>query len=414
MIGVDSFFSGLLVGVVTGGGICGVLSWGYFLFSRTRKELEHKAQIAELSTRLELSEQERQEAKHLFDTAKDQLAATFSELSLSALQRNNELFLSVAEQSLAAKLQQSEGELGKHREAVSNIGIQIREALDKVDQKIQNVEKERSQGHGDLTRHLKVLVESAERLGRETTKLSTALRSSKIQGGWGEAQLRNIVEYIGLLPHCDFVEQSVTQEKLRPDLIISIPYGRCLVIDAKAPINTLLDEDAPNGRVIAETVKGHIKALSARRYPESIEGSLEFTMMFLPSEALCSIALEYDPQLYHFAMERKILLVTPLSLVGFLTLVSSSWQSVRVDENAREMLALGKELYQRVDGFLEHFSKLGRSLTSAVKDYNISLGSFESRLSPSLRRFHELAGESHHEAPAVPARIFDVVRDSTN
>lgn len=414
MIGSDTFLSGLLLGMAVGGGMCGVLSWVYIFCARTRRELEHKAHIVELSTRLELSERERHEARQLFETAKDQLAATFSELSLSALQQNNELFLSVAEQSLSAKLQQSEGELGKHREAVSNIGIQIREALDKVDRKIQSAEKERSQGHGDLTRHLKVLVESAERLGRETTKLSTALRSSKVQGGWGEAQLRNIVEYLGLLPHCDFVEQSVTKEKLRPDLIISLPYGRRLVIDAKAPMNALLDEEAPNGKVIAETVKGHIKALSGRSYPESIEGALEFTMMFLPSEALCSIALEYDPNLYHFAMERKVLLVTPLSLVGFLTLVSSSWQSVRVDENAREMIALGKELYQRVDGFLDHFGKLGRSLTSAVKDYNISVGSFENRLSPSLRRFHELAGESHHDAPAVPAPIFEVVRDTTN
>jgi DNA recombination protein RmuC len=179
-------------------------------------------------------------------------------------------------------------------------------------------------------------------------------------------------------------------------------------------LNGILNEEIPNGKMIAETVKGHIKALSARRYPESIEGSLEFTMMFLPSEALCSVALEYDPTIYHFAMERKILLVTPLSLVGFLTLVSSSWKSVRVDENAREMIVLGKELYQRVDGFLDHFSKLGRSLTSAVKDYNVSVGSFENRLSPSLRRFHDLAGESHHEVPAVPATIVEVVRDSTN
>ena len=399
-----------LIGTVAGVGVGAGGMWVVIALRTASDKVVHQVALSELRTKLELSEREAAESRGLFSAAREELSTLFSELSLNALQRNNELFLSLAEQALTSNLIKSEGELGKHREAVTAIGAQIREVLERVDGKIQIAEKERAQGQGDITRHLSILVESAERLSKETSKLSTALRSSKVQGSWGEAQLRNIVESLGLLPNCDFAEQVVTGDRQRPDLIVSLPYRRKVVIDAKAPISPLLEGEMVDAKQVADTIKSHIKALSARRYHEVVSGALDFTMMFLPTESLCTVALESDPEIYQFALQRNVLLVTPLSLVGFLTLVSSSWQSVRVDENAKEMLSLGRELYRRVTGFIDHFSKLGRSINATVKDYNTAIGSFDTRLMPSLKRFHEIAGEAHQESLEGPVPVHDEAR----
>lgn len=326
--------------------------------------------------------------------AREVLSRVFADLSLEALGRNSEQFLQLADQALQRRLDVARTELDSKQETFGLLSGEIRTALTQMNDKLQVVEKERARHHGDLSRHIDGLKASTERLGLETARLHTALRGTKVQGHWGEAQLRNIVEAIGLSSFCDFREQQTSSDGGRPDLIVQLPQGRKIVIDAKVSLTPLLELGAAdsdetrrkNQREQAKALRSHIKSLADRDYPAGVADALDLTLLFLPAESLLAWAIEGDNELIQYAHERRILLVTPTSLSAFLSLVNSGWQEVRAHENAREILNVGAELYRRLSAFTEHMSKLGRSLGTAVRDFNTASGSLESRVIVQARR----------------------------
>jgi DNA recombination protein RmuC len=416
---VDTTYSYACVATFVVGALIG------FLFGRTRALLLATTERASLETKIAVleeqllhSESNRAEQVESLFRVREELQRAFAEVSARALKSNNESFLQLAEQVLGQRLEVAKGELDVKREAFDLVGGQIRDILGKVDLKIEQAERERSRGHGDLTRFMSTLKESSERLGAETARLSSALKSTKVQGRWGEAQLRNVVESAGLSAHCDFCEQAVGKDGSRPDLIIALPHQRKLVVDAKVSLNACLEaagavDEVTRQQKLTEHVvalKQHIRTLADRDYPRSIAGALEFTMLFLPSESLYASALECEQGIPAYAFERRVLIVTPVSLVSFLTLVSSSWQTLHLEESAKEISVLGRELYDRLEIFCGHFVKLGRSLNSTVKDFNVAVGSLEARVLPSVRRFEELGVASVHKDVGVVDRISVAVR----
>ena len=303
-------------------------------------------------------------------------------------------------------------------EAQISSSTQITEVLKRFDEKIDSVEHTRVRSQQDLNRFIHTLQNATDRLGQETGKLNSALRSTRGQGRWGEAQLRNVIRSVGLHEFCDFKEQASTTTGSRPDLIISLPGGKKLVVDAKVSLNAFLEssesgDPSKKSQFLKDHVaalKNHAKVLADKNYPGSLVDALPMTLLFLPCEALYSAALEIDEALPTYCYERKVLIVTPISLVAFLTLVSSGWQEVKLNEGAREISALGKELYKRLHIFNDHLSKLGRSLNSAVKDFNSTAASMESRVLVNARRLAELGASTEQSELFSVERIETAVR----
>jgi DNA recombination protein RmuC len=322
--------------------------------------------------------------------AAGELSTTFRALSAEALQRNNETFLQLARTQLDP----------------------IAETLKTFDEKTHALDRERQRAYGTLTEQVKALAEGQERLRTETGSLRTALRAPHVRGRWGEIQLRRVVELAGMLAHCDFEEQTTAVDAdgrmLRPDLVVKLPGGKHVVVDAKAPLAAYLDaleaEDEDTRRahlqVHARQVRDHIAKLGAKRYWAQFEPAPEFVIMFLPDETFFRVACESDQSLLELGPESGVLPSSPTTLIGLLKIFAYAWQQETIAQDTREIAALGRELYERLGVFASHFSKVGRALDTAVGAYNQATGSLERRLLVTARRFEE-HGSSVGELPAA-------------
>jgi DNA recombination protein RmuC len=288
----------------------------------------------------------------------------------------------------------------------------IKETLQRFDQQTQALEQSRRQAYGSLDAQVRQLAETQERLRAETSHLRTALRAPGTRGRWGELQLRRVVELAGMLPHCDFdLQTSVTADDgrlLRPDLVVRLPGGKNVVIDAKAPLEAYLnameaeDEDTRRAHLAhhARQVRDHISKLGQKRYWEQFEPAPEFVLMFLPDETFFRVACEADAGLLEAGPQANVLPTSPTSLIGLLKVFAYAWQQETVTENAREIAGLGRELYERLGVFAGHFAKVGRALDTATGAYNQAVGSLESRVLVTARKFEE-RGAANGELPEV-------------
>ena len=349
--------------------------------------------------------------------AHERLTNEFKALSADALRANRTDFLEQAKQTFAQLQQQSSGDLEKRQQAIDALVRPLRESLDKVDGKIAEIEKTRATSYGALGQQLESLNTAQLKWQGEAAKLSTALRSTTFAGSWGELQLRRVVEMADMLPYCDFVEQE-TSGGLRADLVVRLPGGQRIVVDAKAPLDSYraavdaTDEDSRAARLDehAQKVRSHVDALGAKNYWEQFQPAPEFVVLFLPGDHFLTAALQHDSGLLDRALSKRVLLATPTTLIALLKAAAYGWRQEAVSKNAEEISALGRQLYDRVSNFADSLDEVGRGLKSATKGFNGAVGSFEQMLLPGARRFAELGAKGSKDL-APPAIVDTSVRD---
>lgn len=349
--------------------------------------------------------------------AHERLLNEFKALSADALRANRVDFLEQAKQAFAQLQQHSTSELEKRQQAIDALVKPLKESLDKVDTKIAEIEKARASAYGALAEQLKSLNTAQVLLQTEASRLSTALRSTTYAGSWGELQLRRVVEMADMLGYCDFCEQE-TSGSLRADLVVRLPGGQRIVVDAKAPLESYraavdaTDEPTRAARLAdhATKVRGHIDALGAKNYWEQFQPAPEFVVLFLPGDHFLTAALQADRTLMDRALAKRVLLATPTTLIALLKAAAYGWRQEAVSKNADEISALGRQLYDRVATFADNLDKVGRGLESALKGYNAAVGSFEQTLLPGARKFAELGARGAKELSS-PERIDTGLRE---
>ncbi len=328
----------------------------------------------------------------------------FKGVAAEALKHNNEAFLQTAGQTFEKFHEKNKGEFEKKNKAFSEIILPIKESLKKFDGKIQELEKARIGSYSALKEQVGSLLETQKELRTETANLSNALRKPVFRGRWGEMQLKRVVEMAGMVSHCDFFEQTtVTTEerRYRPDLIVKLPGGRNIVVDAKTPLVAYLDALESNTDEVrdqkmkehAEHIRTHIKLLSRKSYWEQFQPSPNFVVLFLPAESFFSAALDQDPSLIEAGVTKNVILATPTTLIALLRTVAMQWREECLARDVEQVKNLGKELYKRIADMSGHWMKVGKGLENAVQNYNRAIGSLESRVLVSARRFMEFTEE---------------------
>jgi DNA recombination protein RmuC len=349
--------------------------------------------------------------------AQARVSQDFKALSADALSQNNTTFLALAREAFSSLQQHSISDLDKRQQAIDSLLKPLKQSLDQVDAKIGAIENARKEAYGTLSEQLRSLNTAQLILQTEASRLSTALRSTSYAGSWGELQLRRVVEMADMLPYCDFSEQE-SAGGLRADLVVRLPGGQRIVVDAKAPLEAFraavqaTDEITKSGFFSehAAKVRNHIDTLGAKNYWEQFQPAPEFVVLFLPGDQFLGAALQSDNTLMDRALSRRVLLATPSTLIALLKAASYGWRQESVSKNAEEISQLGRQLHDRVATFTENLDKMGRGLDSAVKGFNSAVASFEAMLIPSARRFAEMGTPGSKKIPS-PEQVDTAVRE---
>lgn len=390
------------------------------LEAEVRRQADHlaaaRARIAELETSLAKEREAAAEKIALLEQAEARLKESFKALSNEALDQGARRWMDLAKEQFTTFQETAKFDLEKRHKAIAELVTPVRETLDRVQEHARHLESQRQEAYGQLRAQVQGLTESQGLLRGETEKLVRALRTPQAKGRWGEIQLRRVVEMAGMIGHVDFIEQAggVSDEgrRLRPDMIIRLPTEKSLVVDAKAPTQGYLDaveaqDEATRATALkthARQVREHVRLLGSKQYWNALPDTPEFVVLFLPGENFFSAALEADPDLIEAGIKEKVVVATPTTLIALLRSVAYGWRQETLADNARKIAEEGRLLYDRLCVFGESFAKVGKGLSSAIDNYNKAVGSFETRLLPSARKFQDYeAAVGGKEVPEVAA-----------
>jgi DNA recombination protein RmuC len=345
-------------------------------------------------------------------TQQDQLRDAFQALAATTLKSSTDEFLKLADQKIGNVHREAAIDLTRRQQELGSLVTPIRDTLVQVDAKLKEVEKTRIDDSASMKSLLNLVGHTQQQLQHETQNLVRALRSPGVRGQWGEVQLRKVVELSGMMAHCDFDQQpTIFTEggRLRPDMIINLPGGRTIVVDAKAPLEAFLDaqnaaeEGIRSGKLAdhVRQVKDHVTKLGAKQYWDALPSSPELVVLFLPAEAIYMAALERDAALIDYGVKLNVLIASPLTLIALLRAASFGWNQQRLTINAEEISRLGRALHESVATMAEHFEDLRKRMDGTFSTFNKVIGSFENNVLVKARRFRDLGAGSAKEIPLI-------------
>jgi len=386
----------LLIGLVVGGAVAAALLQGRVLTERRLREASESGHAREVE---------------LLEATREQLRTEMAGISTQVLSQTAASLQRELASERRADAERAEGEMGRRAAELRGLVEPVQERLGKVAQQIELLERERREAQGTMGEMVRSLHEGLAGLRAETGNLVGALRRPAARGAWGEIQLRNVIEMAGMVAHCDFVEQSTlpvsgageaSEGRLRPDVLVRLPGGKLIVVDAKVPLDAYLqaieattdEERSLHLARHARQTRDHITKLASKGYQSRLESSPELVVMFVPSEGIYHAALSEDPSLIEYGVEEQVLLATPTTLIGLLRAIHYGWKQEQIAASAREIADSARELHKRIGRFVEPFARVGRQLGSAVSAYNEAVGSFEARVMPQLRRIDEAGAGS--------------------
>ena len=370
-------------------------------FWRAKVAVEGRLAIAEEKSRLLEQSRADQQRTQL------EVAESFKGLAASALESSMGQFLNLAQNTFKQANELHKMDSDQRHKAMDTLLKPISETLTKYQDQVQLIEKERQRAFQTIDSELKKVSESHSHLAKETSALKDALKRPHVRGRWGEVQLRNCIELAGMSEYSDVSFQDFTsdEEGARhiPDMIVKMPGGRKVIVDAKTPIDAFLNsleattEEARHAEMVrhGRHVKDHVKRLATRAYTEVVKESADFTVLFLPNESFLYAALEVEPDIVEFALQKKVLIATPPTLIGLLKVIRYGWNEQRLAENAQKISEMGQELHKRICDFVETYESVGRHLQKAKEEYDRGATRLESRVLVQTRRFEALGGKSN-------------------
>ncbi|MDP2753549.1 MAG: DNA recombination protein RmuC [Nitrospirota bacterium] len=378
---------------------------------RNELDVERQSKVEAL-TKLDASQKSFEEQKALIEAMKTEMTDTFNALSSAALKSSSEDFLRLASEHLGKVVADTKGKLGEHQAAMDGMIKPLYETLKRYEEQIRSIEESRHKAYGSLEEQLRALALTHENLQRETSNLVSALRKPQVRGRWGEMQLRRVAELSGMSMHCDFTEQqSMDTEKgrIRPDMIVHLPMEREIVVDSKVSLEAYLDaiaattEDERKAKMEkhAQQVRSHMNKLASKEYWSQFKQSPEFVVLFIPGESFLSSALDMDNTIIEDGIEKRVIVATPTTFIALLRAIAYGWRQEQLTKNAQEISELGRQLYERMNTLVQHFDSIGSNLEKAISAYNKAVGSMESRILPSVRRFKELGVTGADEIPVI-------------
>jgi len=415
----------ILIGLLTGM-VIGVL-WGHVRNQKHISKLQQEN--TSLTTTVELERKGFAERMAVLEKERDlideklgeRLGSTFSDLSGQLLKNNSEQFLKLAQEKLKQFNIEAQNDLGKKEQAIEHLLKPMRETLEKTEKQLHALERDRKEAYGSITKHLESMLETQQLLQNETRNLSQALRRPEVRGQWGELTLKRLVELAGMVQHCDFFEQEHTATEsgaIRPDMIVRMPGDREIVVDVKTPLDAYLSaiesrDDKEREQFLnhhARKVRERVRELSSKAYWSQFSKSPDFVVLFIPGDQFLSAALDKNPDLLEYALQQKVILATPSSLIALLRAVAYGWNQQAVAANAEQIRTLGVDLYKRLNTFTTHLTKVGKQLSSSVENYNNAIGSFERQVLSGARKFTEMGIKTSDKPIESPQVIEKLVR----